>query len=667
MEGYLAVPPDRGTILGRAIWKVRYVVLGPQRECNAGEPTTQQQQGVQGLRNREGRGTSRSQTNISFDGSTYLSVYKGPDDWEPIQQYAVSNINQCQVQMLAHRKQGPVLPTLVITVAPDPVADKIRKRRSSRAAGLVTSSRDSGPMTLWFRTDESSREGHSLYDWARCIQATIQPNLPDRTPMTPMSPASPGFNNPFAPRYMRDGFDMYQPRPPSAPKTVLQHKTSTATGSSRERPVTFSDTPSLRSRRSDGSSLTGYNAPPIATQGYAPVFPSDLPSPATTAGEPCGPFMEGWTAAHGRSSALSSPIRGVRDSMGSMPPFSPPPTMESGSPPHPRETILDRAFQLRCIPGSDQNVPGEEKLSSLARFEALMQHADEQRKLREQRERAMRPPLSPPMSTQQSELKSAWDLDEDSDEVDSDLESNDTEGDSGYGREQDVEGDRDSIRQGTRRTLSYLKGQQTPQSQTQSPRSNVGPRSPASGHEETSISLNSGSNLGRSPIQFRPEFAQKTYSHPTIAGPNSSTNLHPRHDVSPGKSSIASGKTSILEENVGGGLNPAATLYRTSTTAEGQQRPSAATHGGKRLSFSNCTNRLSNTSSLLLVQTNTSDHEANEAQPPRRSSVRPREPPLLFSSPKTESERRADRDARDQKCSSWRNSVGVFGGEGDFL
>lgn len=58
--------------------QLRYVVLGPQREFTAGEPTATTQQGLQGVRYREGRGTSRSQTNISFDGGTYLSVYKGP-------------------------------------------------------------------------------------------------------------------------------------------------------------------------------------------------------------------------------------------------------------------------------------------------------------------------------------------------------------------------------------------------------------------------------------------------------------------------------------------------------------------------------------------------------------------------------------------------------------
>lgn len=573
--------------------------------------------------------------------------------------------------MLAHRKQGPVLPTLVMTVSPDPVADKLRKRRSSRAAGLVTSSRDSGQMSLWFRTnDENSREGYSLYDWARCIQAVIQPNLPDRTPMTPMSPASPGFNNPFTPRYLRDASDYHHhSRPPSAPKTILQHKASITTGSSRERPVTFSDTPSLRSRRSDGSSLTGYNPPPLATQGFAPVFPTDLPSPATTAGEPCGPFIEGWTSAQGRSSALSSPVRGVRDSMGSIPPFSPPPTIESGSPPFPRETILDRAFQLRCIPGSDHQIPGEEKLSSLARFEALMQHADEQRKLREQRERAMRSPLSPPVSTKQSEPKSSWDLDEDSDEADSDIEAGDTEGDSGYGRGQNMEDDRDSVRAGSRGALDYATGQQTPQSQTRSPTSSREARSPMSRTRENLMALNSGSNLGRNPIQVRPGFAQKTYSQPLKAG-LSSTNLgisQPPLDASPGKSSIASNKTSNYEESMGGGLNPAATLYRTSTIVEGQLRHPSASNTGKRLSFSDFTRRLSSTSSLLLVQSNTSHKDEDDAQPPNRSSMQPRGSPSLLYSPRMERERRADREARDQKCSSWRNSVGVLGSEGDFL
>ena len=570
--------------------------------------------------------------------------------------------------MVAHRKQGPVLPTLIVTIAPDPATDKLRKRRSSRAAGLVASSRESGPLTLWFRAEEINREGQSLHDWARAIQATIQPNMPDITPMSPMSPASNSFNSPFSQRQPRDASEFYQNRPPSAPKSTLQHKSSTATGSSRERPLTFSDTPSLRSRRSDISSLAGINVPPLAPHTYASVMPSDLPSPATTSGGHYGGFIEGWTTAQGRSSTLSSPVRNVRDSMGSMPPFSPPATIESGSPPVARETILDRAFQLHCIPGSDQQVPGEEKLSSLARFEALMQQADEQRKDREQRPQTMMrrpasPPASPPNSLPQAELRSAWDLDDSSDEDSEGSDSDSTHGDSGYGREEDVEEDEASVRAHSRRTLGYVSGRRTPQ--TQSPRGTMGPRSPIAFNPETLMALNSGSNLGRGSSN-RPVYAQRSYSQTQItglSGPTLNVSQQPL-DVSPGRSSVTSRRTSV-QESVGG-LNPAAPLYRTSPLAEGQKRQSVASNGSKRLSFTEFTRRLSSTGSMLL---NGSPKGETEAQPagPTRSAMQPRGPPPLFNSPKGDRERTSDRNAHDQMCSSWRNGVGVLGGEGGFL
>lgn len=603
--------------------------------------------------------------------SNWTNFILAQDDREPIQQYAASTIANCQVQMVAHRKQGPVLQTLIITIAPDPATDKLRKRRSSRAAGLVASSRESGPLTLWFRAEEVNREGQSLHDWARAIQATIQPNMPDITPMSPMSPASNSFNSPFAQRQPRDASEYYQNRPPSAPKSTLQHKTSTATGSSRERPLTFSDTPSLRSRRSDISSLAGINVPPLAPQTYASVMPSDLPSPATTAGGHYGGFIEGWTTAQGRSSTLSSPVRNVRDSMGSMPPFSPPATIESGSPPAPRETILDRAFQLHCIPGSDQQVPGEEKLSSLARFEALMQQADEQRKDRTQRpqrpqtmmRRPASPPASPPISLQTTGLRSAWDLDDSSDDGEGGSDSDSTHGDSGYGREEDVEEDQAGVRAQSRRTLGYVSGRRTPQSQ--SPRGTMGPRSPIAFNPETLMALNSGSNLGRGSSN-RPVYAQRSYSQTQItglSGLNLSVSQQPL-DVSPGRSSVTSRRTSI-QESVGG-LNPAAALYRTSTIAEGQKRQSIASNGSKRLSFTEFTRRLSSTGSMLL---NGSPSGETEAQPagPSRSAMQPRGPPPLFNSPKNERERAVDRNAHDQMCSSWRNGVGVLGGEGGFM
>lgn len=552
--------------------------------------------------------------------------------------------------MLAHRKQGLVLPTLVIIIAPDPTTEKLRKRRSSRAATLV-SGKDSGPTTLWFRTEG---EAYRLHEWARCIQASAQTNLPDsHLPMSPISPgspslASPSFNNPFI-RQPRETINFSCSRPPSAPKATLHHKGSTATAttfSSRERPMTFSDTLSLRSRRSDLSSLTSSNPPTInTTHNYGVAIPSDLPSPTMTpGGEQFGGLIEGWTSAQGRSSSVSSPLRDARDSLGSVAPFSPTPVFESGSPPFGRETILDRAFQLKCIPGSEQQIPGEEKLSSLARFEALMQQADEQRQQKQQRAR-------PPSMAPQYELKSAWDMDDDSDDETSDTNSDDTEDDSAAERDQDLGNEMSSIRPESRRAFEARRGPQTP---SQSPRSRAGPRSPIPFSSETLSALSAGSTLGRSA-------GQRFHQHTLSGLANMSLSVErPSLDGSPGKSSIMSGATSVHEET--GGLNPAA-AYRTSTIAESQQRnSSASSNGGKRLSFTEFTRRLSSTSSMLLVQTNV---EHNDPPiPSRRSSIQPRGPGSVFNSPKGEMQQ--DRE-RGEKCKNWRNSVGMFGTDGTFL
>jgi hypothetical protein len=75
--------------------------------------------------------------------------------------------------------------------------------------------------------------------------------------------------------------------------------------------------------------------------------------------------------------------------------------------PGPRETILDRAFQMRYIPGS-KRVPstGDEKISSIARFEALMAEHDQRFKAK----------LA---NSQSSSYLKGWNLDEESDESDS--------------------------------------------------------------------------------------------------------------------------------------------------------------------------------------------------------------------------------------------------------
>lgn len=552
--------------------------------------------------------------------------------------------------MVAHRKQGPVLPTLILTIAPDPATEKIRKRRSSRAATLV-GGHNGGPTVLWFRTDS---EPQKLHEWARCIQATVQASFQDKdipapqvtspmTPLTPLTPGSPSFQNPFVPRLPRDASDYSYSRPPSAPKSSLHHKASSSLYMTR--PLTISDTNSLRSRTSDLSSLTSSaTVGTTTTTSYASAQHSELASPIMPGGDHFGGFIEGWTSAQGRSTMMSPPSRPMRDSMGSNPPMSPAAILESGSPPNPRETILDRAFQMNYIPGSENTIPGEEKLSSLARFEALMQQVEAQR-----RKQSLRP-LS---VAQQLELKSAWDLDEDEDDGDSDAEeSDDTEGDAAFEWETDQRSKR-LTRPELQRSPGYIRRPQTPQS----PRSNAGPRSPIFFNPETLAALDGGAE--------KPRLPQKMHSH-TLSGLGNLTlgvqqPLASTLELSPGKSSIVSGKTTVSEELMGG-LNPSS-AYRTSTIAEGQQHrhSTASSNGGKRLSFSEFTRRLS-TSSMLLMQSNT-DGDSQQT-PSRRSSVfQPRAGASgsMFSSPRNEATERVE------KCKSWRNSVGMFGNEGGFL
>lgn len=520
---------------------------------------------------------------------------------------------------MAHRKQGPVLPTLVVTIS-----DKERKRRSSRAAGLISASKDSNTTTLMFRTPQDDHHP-SLHEWARFI-------LSKKSPMSPESPMSPQFSNPFAPR-SRDAPDYFQ-RPTSGSQSNrsdsrgLQHKSSINTYSTgRERPVTFSSaSPSLRSKKSDVSSPASSHYPihtmgnPFPNQHYTTVLPTDLPSPVTTLNEYQGEFIEGWTSAQGRSSTMSSPIRG-RDSLSSQTPLPSIAATDASSPPGPRETILDRAFQLRCIPGSEHEVPGEEKLSSLARFDALMREVDEKRKKREAVERA-----------EQVAMRSAFEASESSESED-DVDSDDS--DEAY----EEEGRGGSlIPPTTQRALQFIADRHSPI--LRSPTSSRTPvsRTPVSMHGDALATLSEAPIIRphTAHAKSRPSPAQRTQSTPQL------TPGMTRLDISP-----SSSRTSET------GTNRPNTENRESSSSV------------KRLSFNEFTKRLSSTSSLLLVQTNTSGGSSRgsseiEVQPSSvpRGTLNPRgtgPPP-----------RERERDEYERRC-KWRNSVGVIGTEGGFL
>ncbi|KAK4127597.1 hypothetical protein N657DRAFT_653771 [Parathielavia appendiculata] len=652
MEGLLSVPPDRGTIIGRAVWKMRYVVVGgASREQMQLAPINRNAQS-----NRIS--TPMELSRMSAEG-VFLSIYKSKEDTEPIQQHSINSIADCQVQMLAHRKQGPVLPTLVINVLPDPSLDKARKRRSSRTAGF-SSPRDTGPITLLFRPGD---EHQSLQDWARCIQHLIQPHIPDRAPLSPLTPASPTFINPFAPR-SRDAADTQRPGSGYGSRPGI-FKNPSQPPSVRDRPVTFSDSPSLRSKRSDLSSQTSsLTQSHMGYQNYTTMVPADLPSPATTIGEYQGEFIEGWTSAQGRSSALNSPMRG-RDSVSSQAPTSLPPIPDSNSPSGPRETILDRAFQMRCIPGSEREVPGEEKLSSLARFDALMREMDEKRRQREAAEARERPQAGVTTSAKAElpESRSAFD----DDGSDSDLEEEEDDSDE-IVEEADVE-DEFPASTPAQRALDYIAGryEATQRRRPASSRAHGFRSTPSYNHDAFMALSSSGPSqtrpqTGYSKHRSRPGMAQRTHSQPHLATIlASSTPLDVARDS---------------EESNGFSFTPGSpsALHRSSTEKR------ASTSSAKRLSFTEFTRRLSSTSSLLLMQTNASGPASSRASnsdmdlqqqlpssqsPQHLHHLHPRAGPpasLQHQQPPQSPPQTGDRE----RC-AWRGSC-VFGaGEGGFM
>ncbi|KAI0108599.1 hypothetical protein GGR51DRAFT_120674 [Nemania sp. FL0031] len=422
MEGILLVPPDRGTILGRAVWKPRYVSIGPlnQKDGQQSNLSLTQVLSTARIRDAGGRSSKSQQQKVPTD-AVYLSVYKSKEDSEPIIQHSIASIGDCQVQHISHRKQGNVVPTLTIQISPDPATDKLRKRRSSRTTGLITS-KDSGPTVLWFVAPEASR--YSLDEWARYIQMLVQQQ--QSMPISPISPTAPTFISPFP--TMQDTTEKTSAMSNAKGKlrSKLQSKSSgrTLPPTRDQNSIYISGSPSLRSRKSDLSSHASSMVPAamnFVQQHYANLQ-QDLPSPASTVEEHPEQFIEGWTTAQGRSSALSSPIRGRGSISSSQDPKQP--SLDSSPPIIPRETILDRAFQMRCIPGSEREIAGEEKLTSLARFEALMCEAENRQKNAGGRAIAQEP------------VKSTWDHDGSDEELEDDGDDDDSDN---YALEQNLD------------------------------------------------------------------------------------------------------------------------------------------------------------------------------------------------------------------------------------
>lgn len=611
------MPPERGTIIGRALWKPRYVVFGSgaslRTQTNIPADTSSKT-------NTSRKGPKPASTKPSLVDLTqkfqegqekelYVSIYKAKGDSEYLVQHSLYTFNVCEIRNIQHRKQSPSLPTLVIEFKPDSSSEKQRKRRSSRTPGLST--KDPWANVLLFRTVPEER--YNIYDWQTALKQNLKNNEPDDSPQSPSSPSFQPFTNPFGPRGSK--FSSSAASRPEASRTSSSQYTSSYSRGTRDpgdkdRTALISPSPSLRSRRSDLSSQASSQHPPMGfthNPNFITTLPSDMPSPASTYDTP---FIEGWTSAQGRSSALSSHTRASNSIASAVAPTVP----VASSPPGPRETILDRAFQMKYIPGSDlTEEKEEEKVSSIARFEALMREVDEKKKQR------------------------------------SDLDS--TQGNLGFNEKEEDESDSGSdddeprnlgmsghdipISTPAQRALEYISGRHMPRpppGRVVSP----GSKSP--------------------PVPFsNPQALSAFYSGPP---PSSAGGLRPRA----GTTSSHHGKgrplsLALPSRSASAAIVPtfkdSGSNLKAGSSEKEKRRSSTSV---KRLSFQEFTQRLSSTSSLLLVQTNASSSSG-------RGSHR------TSNDYGTESEdhvsHHSEKESRDEH-KHWRSSR-VFGNEGGFL
>lgn len=374
-------------------------------------------------------------------------------------------------------------------------------------------------------------------------------------PMSPQSPMFDSFINPFA-ASLNSGSSRNNSRP------ELHHRASSTTyasihsGQMRDRPNTstlISPSPSLRSRSSDISSSQAsfFNRP----QGALPIqqMPTDLPSPATS-GYDDGQSILGWTSAQGRSSALSNHTRAGSQSVSVV-----------GTPPAPRETILDRAFMMRYIPGSERVSSTEEdngRMSSIARFEALMKEAEDRRKIKDSK-------YGVDKSNGRNGSVIGWELEEEDEESDSDGElDKEQDYDDGLHLEEDESVDPLSISihempTPAQRALEYISGRTTPLPQRR-------PKSP--------------------PPPLPISRAQP---------PPRARTTPPVTQRSERPHSVIVSSTHYLDPSTATSEVPTSTALKRSSSTH-------TSSSAKRLSFTDFTKRLSSTSSLLLVQTNAS-------------------------------------------------------------
>ncbi|TQS36503.1 hypothetical protein Golomagni_03048 [Golovinomyces magnicellulatus] len=591
MEGFLLTPPDRGSIIGRAVWKTRYVVLG--RNIESKTPSTTPSLVEKPIRSRMIlRTSSKSDLIDTSDASEdqtqiYLKIFKAKGELESVAYHPILDLQSCEVRCIQHRKQSPPLPTLILEFKTDLTTSRLRKRRSSKAS---LTPKDGNSYTVLFRSIEG--ECHSIFDWI--VQIKLLLSLPTENEDKSMN----NYVN-FTNQFMNRSSSSLTRKPDSHGKSLHQINTSSSHASLRKNSDVVSSSPSLRSRRSDLSSKASSLAQVPGLTGsltYASGISSGIPSPTLTKGND-HKSIEGWTSAHARTSALSLHTRGSSSIASAI-------TTSTN-----RETILDRAFQMRYIPGSERMNAAEDasNLSSTARFEALMREKDERKRAKSDFK------LSKELSDKNIEEKDLRNILEDKE-------------DEFYLSDQERE-----LPVPAQRALDFISGRRCSLKEPSSP---LQQQSPYLNSEAFSaLSGNDGPNNNGEFAKLRIDMASiKSYCRPTIiAIPQSPT------------SSVA---VPVKKDNSNNNNNNSNNKI---DTKEKRQSSSSV----KRLSFQEFARRLSSTSSLFIVPTSSSSNSGRGSGD-------------YSTELSTNSRGRSTKDDRDQQC-SWRGSVCPISVEGNFL
>lgn len=362
MEGWLQVPPSERNInlIGRAGWKQRYVRfsnnIGSKRPSlstsSSARPTTagSMNNGESSSKAKIGLERSLSTNQVSAlnatpaptaaaaggesTGTWTLAVYKHKNDPEPIAQYPIERIASCYVgDVAASKKKSLIMPTLVVNLRTSTEhqlqhsssTSRAFRRRSHEAPSKDGSRKEGATTTLLFRTNPD--EPYVMGIWVREIRSRLIPGHSTVRPIVVDTALREGLQE--------NDYDT----PVSSPSSLflINGEPSTALLS-----------PSIRSKTSNLSSIDS----------------DDRSSMASTSSDTIGSPRDASEHQRPHSATIGYPPW-PRTRTGSTPAKGSAPV---GSVPGRRETILDRFFA--SSPAS--RFEGDKPMSSMARFEALM-------------------------------------------------------------------------------------------------------------------------------------------------------------------------------------------------------------------------------------------------------------------------------------------------------